>query len=36
MPLQHDYQVIFMMRPIEEIVASQAKMIQRLETEGET
>ncbi|MHB0961249.1 MAG: alkaline phosphatase family protein [Pirellulaceae bacterium] len=34
MPPQHDYRVIFMMRPIEEIVASQAKMIQRLETEG--
>ena len=34
MPTKHDYKVIFMMRPIEEIVASQAKMIQRLETAG--
>ena len=34
MPSHHDYKVIFMMRPIEEIVASQAKMIQRLETQG--
>ena len=34
MPPQHDYKVIFMTRPIEEIVASQAKMIQHLETEG--
>jgi tetratricopeptide (TPR) repeat protein len=34
MPTNHDYKVIFMMRPIEEVVASQAKMIQRLETEG--
>jgi hypothetical protein len=34
MPVNHAYKVIFMMRPIEEVMASQAKMIQRLETEG--
>jgi tetratricopeptide (TPR) repeat protein len=30
MPLQHDYKVIFMTRPIEEVVASQRQMVNRL------
>jgi predicted AlkP superfamily phosphohydrolase/phosphomutase/tetratricopeptide (TPR) repeat protein len=34
MPRQHTYKVIFMMRPVREIAASQTKMIQRLGTEG--
>jgi tetratricopeptide (TPR) repeat protein len=34
LPKAHRYKVIFMMRPVEEIVASQAKMIERLQTEG--
>ena len=34
MPKEHDYKVLFMYRPIEEIAASQAKMIDRLGTEG--
>jgi len=34
MPRQHDYKVIFMTRPIEEVVASQARMIQRLGQQG--
>jgi hypothetical protein len=34
MPLKHNYKVIFMTRPIEEVVASQNAMINRLETKG--
>jgi tetratricopeptide (TPR) repeat protein len=34
MPVNHDYKVIFMMRPIDEVVASQATMIQHRDTEG--
>jgi predicted AlkP superfamily phosphohydrolase/phosphomutase/tetratricopeptide (TPR) repeat protein len=34
LPRIHDYKVIFMMRPVEEVVASQQKMIRRLETKG--
>ncbi|MGI9517735.1 MAG: tetratricopeptide repeat protein, partial [Pirellulaceae bacterium] len=34
LPRQHNYKIIFVTRPIEEIVASQQKMIQRLGTEG--
>ena len=34
MPRKHKYKVIFMMRPVNEIAASQAKMIERLGTEG--
>lgn len=34
MPYQHHYKVIFMTRPIEEVAASQAKMIDRLGTSG--
>jgi predicted AlkP superfamily phosphohydrolase/phosphomutase/tetratricopeptide (TPR) repeat protein len=34
MPYMHEYKVIFMTRPLEEVVASQAKMIDRLDTEG--
>ena len=34
MPRKHNYKVIFMMRPVAEIAASQAKMIERLGTEG--
>ncbi len=34
LPSCHDYKVIFMMRPIEEVVASQERMIQRLGTQG--
>jgi LPS sulfotransferase NodH len=30
MPLQHDYKVIFMTRPIQEVVASQRQMVNRL------
>lgn len=32
LPYAHNYKVIFMNRPIDEVVASQVKMIQRLET----
>ncbi len=34
LPLTHSYKVIFMVRPIEEIVASQRKMIERRGTSG--
>ena len=34
LPKIHRYKIIFMLRPIEEIVLSQAKMLQRLGTEG--
>ncbi len=34
MPTKHNYKVIFMMRPVDEVVASQLHMIDRLETEG--
>ena len=33
-PLKHNYKVIFMTRPIEEVVDSQRKMIDRLATKG--
>jgi predicted AlkP superfamily phosphohydrolase/phosphomutase/predicted Zn-dependent protease len=33
-PLKHNYKVIFMTRPIEEVVTSQRKMIDRLATKG--
>lgn len=34
LPYNHRYKVIFMMRPVDEIVASQAAMIDRLQSEG--
>ncbi|MGI8437573.1 MAG: alkaline phosphatase family protein [Chthoniobacterales bacterium] len=34
MPLKHNYKVIFMTRPIEEVVQSQQKMVERLGTAG--
>jgi predicted AlkP superfamily phosphohydrolase/phosphomutase/Flp pilus assembly protein TadD len=34
LPIKHRYKVIFMSRPVEEVVASQTKMIDRLGTEG--
>ena len=34
LPDGHDYRVLFMLRPIEEVVASQAAMITRLGTKG--
>ena len=34
LPSKHDYRVVFMMRPVAEIAASQAKMIERLGTDG--
>ncbi len=34
LPAQHDYKVIFMTRPIDEIYASQKEMIERLGTRG--
>ena len=34
MPRNHEYNIIFMTRPIKEVVASQAAMIDRLKTEG--
>lgn len=34
MPQEHDYKVIFMVRPVQEIAASQTKMINRLGTAG--
>lgn len=34
MPYNHEYKIIFMTRPIEEVFESQAKMIDRLNTEG--
>jgi predicted AlkP superfamily phosphohydrolase/phosphomutase/tetratricopeptide (TPR) repeat protein len=36
MPLKHNYKVIFMTRPIDEVVESQGKMINRLGTQGAT
>ncbi len=34
MPKHHRYKVVFMKRPLEEVAASQAKMIERLGTRG--
>jgi predicted AlkP superfamily phosphohydrolase/phosphomutase/Tfp pilus assembly protein PilF len=34
MPIKHNYKVIFMTRPIDEVVESQRKMIDRLGTQG--
>lgn len=34
MPLKHNYKVIFMTRPIDEVVRSQNKMVERLGTKG--
>ena len=34
MPYAHHYKTIFMTRPVEEVVASQSKMIERLKTDG--
>ncbi len=34
LPLNHEYKIIFMTRPVEEVVASQAAMIERLKTAG--
>ena len=34
MPANHDYKIIFMVRPIEEVVASQRAMTARLGTKG--
>ncbi len=34
LPSKHDYKVVFMTRPIEEVVASQAKMVTRLGKKG--
>src|SRR5262249_12416728 len=34
LPIKHNYKVIFMTRPIQEVVASQRKMIERMGTEG--
>ena len=34
LPKHHSYKIIFMARPVDEIAASQQKMIDRLETEG--
>lgn len=34
MPVQHNYKVIFMTRPIKEVVVSQAAMVDRLATRG--
>lgn len=34
MPRGHEYKIIFMTRPVSEVVASQAAMIERLKTEG--
>ena len=34
MPLKHNYKVIFMTRPIEEVATSQRKMVERLATKG--
>jgi hypothetical protein len=34
MPREHDYKVIFMQRPIPQIVRSQTRMIEKLGTEG--
>jgi tetratricopeptide (TPR) repeat protein len=34
LPIKHNYKVIFMTRPIEEVVTSQRKMIDRLATKG--
>jgi len=34
MPLKHNYKVIFMTRPIEEVIVSQSAMVKRLETKA--
>ena len=34
MPIKHNYKVIFMTRPIEEVVISQSAMVNRLATKG--
>ena len=34
LPMNHEYRIIFMIRPVEEVVASQSAMIERLKTEG--
>ena len=34
LPIEHEYKIVFMMRPVEQIASSQAKMIDRLGTEG--
>jgi hypothetical protein len=34
LPAEHDYRVIFMLRPLEEVLASQAAMIRRRGTQG--
>lgn len=34
LPLEHDYRIIFMTRPLEEVVESQHAMVQRLGTQG--
>jgi len=34
MPAHHDYKVLFMTRPIDQVIASQTRMIQRLATDG--
>ena len=36
MPIKHNYKIIFMGRPIDEVVESQEKMIDRLGTQGAT
>lgn len=36
LPYNHRYKVIFMTRPVEEVVASQGAMIERLKSEGST
>ncbi|MGI9518646.1 MAG: alkaline phosphatase family protein [Pirellulaceae bacterium] len=36
LPFNHEYKVLFMMRPTSEVAASQSKMIDRLGTEGAT
>jgi hypothetical protein len=36
MPVKHDYKVIFMTRPIEEVVSSQEKMVEHRGAEGAT
>jgi predicted AlkP superfamily phosphohydrolase/phosphomutase/tetratricopeptide (TPR) repeat protein len=34
LPIEHSYRIIFMLRPLEEVARSQARMIERLGTEG--
>ena len=34
LPTNHEYKILFMTRPVEEVVKSQAAMIERLKTEG--